>query len=221
MVAVTADVIPYLAMQRPVWRGKMHAWAFFVTIPLAFALIVVATGAAATVGASIYAATLLGLFGTSAAYHRLAQSPRARQVMQRLDHSMIYLLIAGTYVPLCLVALPPEWGIPMLAVVGGLAVLGVVLKMAAFERVPWLSYGLYLVMGWAAIVAGPALYHNLTALQMGLIVAGGVAYTIGFPVLFTRRPDPWPTTFGYHEVWHLFVVVAAALHFAAVANVVA
>ena len=210
------DVIPYLAMPRPVWRGKMHAWAFFISIPLAIALIVVASGAAATVGASIYAATLLGLFGTSAAYHTLAQSPRARQIMQRLDHAMIYLLIAGTYVPLCLVALPPEWGIPILVIVGGLAIFGVVMKMAAFERVPWLSYSLYLVMGWAAIIAGPALYHNLTGPQMGLIVAGGAAYTIGFPVLFTRRPDPWPTTFGYHEVWHSCTVLAALCHFALV-----
>jgi len=215
------DATPYLAMPRPLWRGKMHAWAFFLAIPAVVALVVVASGAAATVGASIYAASLLGLFGTSAAYHRLAQSPKARRVMQRLDHSMIYLLIAGTYVPLCLVALPPEWGIPMLAIVGGLAIIGVVLKLAAFERLPWLEYGLYLVMGWAAIVAGPALYQHLTAPQMALIIAGGVAYTMGCPVLFTRRPDPWPTTFGYHEVWHVFVVVAAALHFAAVANVVA
>jgi len=198
----------------------MHAWAFFIAIPLAIALIVVASGAAATVGASIYAATLLGLFGTSAAYHTLAQSPRARQIMQRLDHSMIYLLIAGTYVPLCLVALPPEWGIPMLAIVGGLAIVGVVMKMAAFERVPWLSYSLYLVMGWAAIIAGPALYHSLTGPQMGLIVAGGAAYTIGFPVLFTRRPDPWPTTFGYHEVWHAMTIAAAACQYTSILLVV-
>ena len=85
----------------------------------------------------------------------------------------------------------------MLAIVGGLAVLGVVLKIGGVRAsAQWVSYSLYLVMGWAAIIAAPALYHNLTGLQMGLIVAGGVAYTIGFPVLFMRRPDPWPTTFG-------------------------
>ncbi|MGB0113552.1 MAG: hemolysin III family protein [Ilumatobacteraceae bacterium] len=217
MTAVT----PYLAMTRPAWRGMMHAWAFFLAIPAGIALVVVANGAAATVGAAIYAVTLLALFGTSAAYHRLAQSQRARQIMQRLDHSMIYLLIAGTYVPLCLVALPPAWGIPMLAIVGTLALIGVVLKLTAFDRMQKLSYALYPIMGWAAIIAAPALYRSLTAPQMALIVAGGLAYTIGFPVLLTRRPDPWPTTFGYHEVWHLFVVVAAALHFAAVSNVVA
>jgi hemolysin III len=141
--------------------------------------------------------------------------------MQRLDHSMIYLLIAGTYVPLCLVALPPAWGIPMLAMVGTLAAIGMVLKLAFFHGARYVSYALYLVMGWVAILAGPALVDHLTGAQLGLIVAGGLAYTIGFPVLVTRRPNPWPSTFGYHEVWHLLTVVAAALHFAAVADVLA
>jgi hemolysin III len=134
---------------------------------------------------------------------------------------MIYLLIAGTYVPLCLVALPPSWGIPMLAVVGSLAVLGMVLKLAFFHGARHVSYALYIVMGWVAIIATPALIDSLTGVQLGLIVAGGIAYTVGFPVLLTRRPNPWPNTFGYHEVWHLLTVVAAALHFAAVANVLA
>jgi hemolysin III len=199
----------------------MHAWAFFVTIPAGLFLILAADGAAATTGAAIYVATLLALFGTSASYHCLANSPRARVVMQRLDHAAIYLLIAGTYVPLCLVALPRSWGIPMLVAVGALAVLGMVLKLAWFHGARYVSYALYLVMGWVAIVATPVLVSSLTGLQLALIVAGGVAYTVGFPVLVRRRPDPWPTTFGYHEVWHLLVVVAAGLHFAAVTDVVA
>ena len=212
---------PSLDMSRPVWRGKMHSWAFFASIPAGLALILIASGAAAIVGAAIYSATLLLLFGTSAAYHRLAQSERARTVMQRLDHSMIYLLIAGTYVPLCLVALPPAWGIPMLAIIGTLAAVGMVLKLAFFHGARYVSYSLYLVMGWVAVIATPALIGSLTALQLGLIAAGGLAYTVGFPVLVVRRPNPWPTTFGYHEVWHLLTVVAAALHFAAVADVLA
>ncbi len=218
---MSVAAVPYLAMPRPVWRGKIHTWAFFAAIPAGIVLIVIANGAAAIVGASIYAATLLLLFGTSASYHRLAQSERARTIMQRLDHSMIYLLIAGTYVPICLVALPREWGIPMLAIVGTLAAVGMVLKLAFFHGARYVSYSLYLVMGWVAIVATPVLVDSLTGLQFGLIVAGGLAYTIGFPVLVTRRPDPWPATFGYHEVWHLLTVVAAALHFAAVANMLA
>jgi hemolysin III len=208
-------------MDRPLWRGWMHAGAFIAAIPAGVVLIVVASGVTATVAAAVYAVTLLLLFGTSASYHRLAQSVRAREVMQRLDHSMIYLLIAGTYVPICLVALPLEWGIPMLAVVGTLAVVGMVLKLGFFHGARIVSYSLYLVMGWVAIIAAPALIANLTGLQLGLMIAGGLAYTVGFPVLVRRRPDPWPKTFGYHEVWHLLVVVAAVLHFAAITNVVA
>lgn len=208
-------------MARPVWRGKMHSWAFFASIPAGIALIVIASGAAATVGAAVYSTSLLLLFGTSAAYHRLAHSERARSIMQRLDHSMIYLLIAGTYVPLCLVAMPRAWGITMMAIVGSLAAIGVVLKLAFFHGARYVSYSLYIVMGWVALIAVPVLIDSLTSVQFGLIVAGGIAYTVGFPVLVTRRPNPWPATFGYHEVWHLLTVVAAGLHFAAVANVLA
>ncbi len=199
----------------------MHAWAFFATIPAGVFLIAAADGGAAMTGAAIYVATLLALFGTSASYHCLARGARARAVMQRLDHAAIYLLIAGTYVPLCLVALPPSWGVPMLVTVGALAVLGMVLKLVWFHGARYVSYALYFVMGWVAVVATPVLIDSLTGLQFALIVAGGVAYTVGFPVLVRRRPDPWPTTFGYHEVWHLLVVVAAGLHFAAVTDVVA
>ena len=219
--ADTAVATPYLLETRPVWRGRMHAWAFFVAIPASIALVWSADGAAGKVGASIYGATLILLFGTSAAYHRLAHTERARRIMQRLDHSMIYLLIAGTYVPLCLVVLPPAWGIPVLAVVGVFAAVGMTLKLTAFERGQWLAYALYPIMGWVALVAAPALLRHLSLTQLGLIVAGGVAYTVGMPVLLRRRPDPWPSTFGYHEVWHLFTVIAATLHFVAVTDVVA
>ena len=221
VAVVTTVTTPYLALARPQWRGRLHTWAFFAALPAGILLIVSASGAAGVVGASIYAATLLLLFGTSASYHRLAQSERARTIMQRLDHSMIYLLIAGTYVPLCLVALPAAWGVPMLVIVGALAAVGVALKLLFFHSARYVSYSLYIVMGWVAIAATPVLIQNLTGLQFGLIVAGGVAYTVGFPVLVTRRPDPWPMTFGYHEVWHLLTVVAASLHFAAVAGVLA
>ena len=218
---VTAASVFLARTERPSFRGMLHAGAFFAAIPAGIVLIAIADGTAARVAAAIYAVTLLLLFGTSASYHRLAHSVRAREVMQRLDHSMIYLLIAGTYVPICLVALPPAWGIPMLGIVGTLAVIGMVLKLGFFHGARIVSYSLYLVMGWVAVIAGPALVANLTGLQLGLMIAGGLAYTIGFPVLVRRRPDPWPKTFGYHEVWHLLVVVAAVLHFAAVTDVVA
>jgi hemolysin III len=215
---MATDVLP---LERPSWRGVLHSWAFFVIIPAGVMLVAIADGAAATAASAVYVASLLLLFGTSASYHRLARSPRARAVMQRLDHSMIYVLIAGTYVPLCIVALPRSWGIPLLCVVGVGALVGMVLKLAAFGRFRWLSYALYPALGWVSVAAAPVLVVHLSALEITLVGAGGVAYTVGIPVLARRRPDPWPRTFGYHEVWHSFTVVAAGLHFAAVAAVVA
>jgi len=197
-----------------------HTWAFWLALPAGVLLILFADRAATRAAAAIYAATLLLVFGTSAAYHRLAKTYRQRQIMQRLDHSMIYLLITGSYVPICLVALPRSWGIPMMAVVGAMGLTGVVLKAVAFRRFQWVSYALYPTMGWVAVVASPVLVSHTSALQLGLIVGGGLAYTVGFPVLLLRRPDPWPSVFGYHEIWHACTVIAAGLHFGAVALVV-
>jgi hemolysin III len=195
--------------------------AFGVSLPAGILLLLAADSVSGRVASAIYGATLLLLFGTSALYHRWHREDRVRVWLQRLDHSMIYLLIAGTYVPLCLVALPPQWGIPLLAVIGAIALTGVLWKLVAFHRAKWFSSSLYLVMGWAAIAATPALVQHLTTAQLLLVLAGGVAYTVGFPVLILNRPNPWPRSFGYHEVWHSFTVVAAGCHFAAVTAVVA
>ncbi len=205
-----------LTAERPTWRGRMHAIAFFAAIPGGLALIVRATGATAITATTIYACSLLALFGTSAAYHRLAQSPRARQVMRRCDHAMIFVLIGGTYTPICLLALPPSWGIPVLAVTGAACVFGVVLKLTAFDRMHRVGYALYPMIGWAIVVAMPVMASRLTSLELALIVAGGALYTLGLPVLAMRRPDPWPRSFGYHEVWHACTVAASCCHFAAV-----
>lgn len=212
-----ADV---LTAERPLWRGRLHTWAFFAALPAGGLLIWSAEGTTASLAVSVYVVTLLVAFGTSASYHRLATSLRARRVMQRLDHAAIYLLITGTYVPMCLVALPRGWGVPLLVAVAVGAVVGVTLKLTGMRRLPWLGYALYPMLGWAAVFAAPALIEHLTAVQLGLIVAGGVAYTVGIPVLVARRPDPWPKVFGYHEIWHGFTVLAAVLHFGAVAALV-
>jgi len=152
-------------------------------------------------------------FGTSAGYHRLAHSERAQRVMQRMDHSTIFVLIAGSYTPVCLLGLPPAWGIPLLCVVWVGATLGILLKQFAFERLKMLEYALYPMLGWAAVVATPALLKGLTTVELSLLVAGGVLYTVGIPVLVFEKPDPWPRTFGYHEIWHAFTVAAGACHF--------
>ncbi len=209
--------VDVLMAERPAWRGVLHSWTFFAAIPAGVLLVVFADRPAARAAAGVYFATLLLVFGTSAAYHRLARSYRQRMVMQRLDHSMIYFLITGTYVPICLVGLPPAWGIPLLCTVGGLGLLGVTIKLAGWQRMNGVSYALYPVMGWAAVAAAPALASHLSGAQLALVLGGGVAYTVGFPILLLRRPDPWPSVFGYHEVWHTLTVIAALCHFGAVA----
>lgn len=199
----------------------MHAAAFFVAIPAGIALVTVAEQTVARTASAIYAVSLLVMLGMSAAYHRLARSPSARRWMQRLDHAGIYVLIAGTYVPMTVVAMPLAWGVPVLSVIAGAALVGIVVKLSGFQRLQRLAYILYPAMGWAVVIALPVLFDSLTGVQFALVVAGGLIYTLGIPVLVWRRPDPWPRVFGYHEIWHLFVLVAAALHFAAVASVVA
>jgi hemolysin III len=191
----------------------MHTVAFFAAIPAGILLIVGAKSATATVGAAIYMAGLLLGFGTSAAYHRLAKSARTQEIMQRLDHSMIFVLIAGTYTPICLLAMPTAWGIPILCVAWSGAVLGIVLKQFAFDRLKILEYSLYPILGWIVVIAMPVLWNRLTTTELVLLMAGGLLYTVGIPVLVKERPDPWPRTFGYHEIWHTFTIAAGLCHF--------
>jgi hemolysin III len=204
----------------PVWRGWIHAVAFALAIPIGVALILLAGPAKARTAAAIYAATLVIGFGTSAAYHRLARSPGWRRWMQRADHSTIYLLIAGTYTPVCLLVLPPAWGLPVLAVVWTGAIAGVVLKLVAFDRTTILGWSLYIALGWTAIAAAPVMVRHLTGLELCLIIAGGVLYTGGSIVLATNRPNPSPRVFGYHEVWHACTVLAGMCHLASIGLVV-
>ena len=201
------------ADERPLWRGWMHVVAFVLAIPGGTLLIIAANGAAATVGASIYTAGLLLGFGTSAGYHRLAVRPRTQAIMQRMDHSMIFVLIAGSYTPICLLGLPTSWGIPLLCIVWAGALTGVLIKQFAFEKMKVLEYALYPILGWIVVVALPVMFRTMTPLELSLLFAGGLLYTIGIPVLVRERPDPWPRVFGYHEIWHAFTVAAGACHF--------
>jgi hemolysin III len=207
-------------LARPSWRGRLHAWAAGLSLPAGIQLIARAERTAARVAAIVYVCSLVLVFATSAAYHRLACTDRSRAVMRRLDHAMIFVLIAGTYAPICVVALPTVWGVPMLCAVSTVAAIGVALKLVAFDRLRWLGYALYPILGWAALLTAPVMADALTGAEMALVVAGGLAYSLGFPVLLLHRPNPWPSTFGYHEIWHVCTVVAAGCHFAAIAGVV-
>ena len=219
MVADAARALtPGEALPVPHWRGRLHTWAFTVALPLGVVLVLFAGHRAARFAVAVYMGSLTAGFGVSAAYHRLSCSPVARRRLRRLDHSLIFVVIAGTYTPVCVLALPERWGIPLLVVVWAGAVTGIILKNV---RGTDTANALYLLLGWAAVMAIPAIIEHLPVASLVLMVSGGVAYTIGAVVLFRRRPDPSPRIFGYHEVWHACTVAASACHFTMVCVLVA
>jgi hemolysin III len=203
---------------KPRLRGVSHQWAFFVSLVTGLALVLSAPGGKATLAAGIYAASVAALFGTSALYHRITwASDAARRWMRRLDHSMIFLLIAGTYTPFALLSLSGGLATAILVAVWAGAGAGIVLKLAWIDAPKWLVAVIYVALGWVVVAAFPQLYDALGVTAVAMVAAGGVLYTAGAVIYATRRPDPVPTVFGYHEVFHALVIVAAALQYAVVA----
>lgn len=205
---------------KPRWRGRIHQVAFFVSLPAGIVLVILAEGLAARIAASIYALSLVAVFGASAAYHRGEWTPTALRRMKRLDHSMIFVLIAGSYTPIALLILHGPWSIVVLSVVWAGAVAGITLKLIKIDGFSVLTAALYMAMGWFALVAFPQLLHEMPSPALVLIIVGGLLYTVGAIIFAIRRPNPSPAVFGYHEIWHAFMVAAAACHFAMVAIVV-
>jgi hemolysin III len=180
-------------------------------------LILLADSPRGYVSAAIFATSLILLYTTSATYHLAPWPARARRIVMRFDHSMIFILIAGTYTPFCLIVVGDAWGIPMLSVVWTLAGLGGLLKTFWPDSPRWLGVALYLALGWIGIIAAWPLVTNLDPAGVALLAAGGLLYTIGSIVYARRWPDPFPRIFGYHEVFHAFVVAGSALHFGVIA----
>jgi len=203
-----------IAPPKPRFRGRIHQVAFFVSLPAGVVLILLANGPAAIAVAGVYAVSLAAVFGSSAVYHRGQWNERARRWLKRLDHSMIYVLIAASYTPVAALVLGGPWEVVLLSVIWAGAVVGVTLKMARPDGLSVVSAVLYIVLGWLAIVALPQLAREMTVAELVLLLAGGMLYTAGAIVFATRRPDPSPSIFGYHEVWHSFMVAAAACHYA-------
>lgn len=202
--------------QKPRWRGRLHQIAFIASIPQGLALVAAAADWASRVSAMVYALTLSGLYGVSASYHRLGWTPRALVRMQKLDHSMIYLLIAGTYTPISLLVLEPSWAVATLAVIWAGAIFGVGLRLLGADRMRKLGAALYIILGWMAVLAAPQFVGALPWPVLTLVMVGGVLYTLGAIVLLRRKPDPSPLVFGYHEIWHVMVVAASLCHYAAI-----
>jgi len=205
----------------PLLRGWLHLVSFPVMSVMGAVLVIVVDlpfGSRTTL--AVYAVGTATMFGVSALYHRVRWRPPAKRLMQRFDHSAIFLAIAGGYTPVALLCLD---GWARTIVIGGVwvgAVLGIVLHW--LPRVPTFWHGAsYIIVSWAAIVTVPALWRGLGGLGFGLILAGGVCYTLGAIALATKRPNPWPRVFGFHEVFHAFTVVASGLQYAAIAGVVA
>ncbi len=200
-------------LPRPRWRGHVHTWAFVLALPAALVLLYVSNSTIERLGAAVYGLSLAAVFGVSAAYHRLAESERAQSIMRRADHATVFVKIAGTYTPVCLLALPRNWGIPLLVAVWTIAAVGVAVKVFAPRKyLSWAS-ALYLAMGWVAVAGLPVIARNLSATAFTLLVVGGLVYTAGAILFWLHRPDPFPSIFGYHEVWHVLTVIASAAHF--------
>jgi hemolysin III len=202
---------------RPRLRGIFHQYAFFVSIGFGALLISGASGASERASAIVFAAALAAMFGVSALYHRRTWQPRARRWMRRLDHTAIYLLIAGTYTPFVLLALSGTWRWTLLPIVWGGALVAIVFKLAWIDAPKWLDAAIGMSLGWIGIVALPPLWAHSGPIGVGLLALGGVLYTVGAVIYAARRPDPAPAVFGYHELFHLFVIAAAACQYAAVA----
>ena len=201
-------------------RGVIHFWSFIVSVATGATLIAVAASTvSATAGwaTAVYGATVLGLFGVSALYHlRWWVSLTVRAWMKRLDHSMIFLFIAGTYTPFSLLAMPQPTGYIVLSIVWGGAVLGVTLKLLWPHAPRWLGTPIYIALGWVAIFVLPDLLHHAGVAALVLILVGGAFYTLGAVFYATRWPNPWPKVFGHHEFFHAATVLAAASHYIAI-----
>jgi hemolysin III len=202
---------------KPRLRGVSHQYAFYVALAAAAALVVVARGGEARVAALVYGLSLAAMFGASALYHRIDWSPGPRAWLRRLDHSMIFVLVAGTYTPFALLVVEPALGWTVLGVAWAGALAGVVISLVWIDAPRWLSAVLYFALGWVSIVMMPQLWERAGALAVLLLATGGLLYTFGAVVYARRRPDPAPSIFGYHEVFHALVIAAAAAHFAAIA----
>ena len=206
---------------KPRMRGVVHEYAFFVALVAGAGLLVLAPSPKARLASAIYVLGLAGLLGTSALYHRVTwRRPNVRRWLRRLDHSMIFLLIAGTYTPFALLVLSQPLGTVVLVLIWAGAAGGIVLSLLWPDAPRTVSAAIYISLGWVAIIATPQMFDRLGALGIAMIGLGGLFYTVGAIVYARQRPDPVPTVFGYHEIFHVLVVAAAALHFAVIAFLV-
>ena len=217
-VPLLEESIEYAALDpKPTWRGLIHAATFPIAIVLGVVLIVVADGPAAKWSSGVFVLSSLLLFGISATYHRFTWSDRTRVLLKRFDHANIFLLIAGTYTPLSIMALPPEKGYLLLVLVWSGALLGIGFRVFWINAPRWAYVPLYVMLGWAAVLYIVDLF-TANAAMMVLVIVGGLAYTAGAIVYDDehKKPNPVPGVFGFHEIFHTLTVVAFLCHWTGV-----
>ena len=220
-MATLAPPVHVKDLIKPRLRGVIHQWSAIVAFLSVMVLLALPQADHVRFGSAVYGITIVGLFGVSATYHRINwATTRARALMKRADHSMIFVFIAGTYTPLCLAALHGTEEVALLIIVWAGA-LGGVVTSTAFPHAPrWVTVPLYIALGWVAIFAMPSILHSAGVAAVVLLILGGIFYSVGAVCYATRRPNPWPGTFGYHEVFHTFTAVAAVCHYISVSLVV-
>jgi hemolysin III len=204
---------------KPLLRGWLHTYAFFAALAagaVLCGLAVTRPGTAPLVSCLIYTVSVCGMFGVSALYHRRVWSQRGFALMRRLDHSMIFVFIAGTYTPFSALLLPSDRATVILAVVWGGALAGVAMKLAWPHAPRWASAPLYVALGWVAVFVLPDLLHRGGVALLVLLLVGGVAYTVGAVCYALRWPKGWPRYFGHHEFFHACTLLAALAHHVAI-----
>ena len=216
----TARRVPAYTLPKPRYRGTSHFYALFVAVVAAFALVVTAPAGLATFGAAVYATCMVAMFGASALYHRGDWSHSTAKKLLQLDHTAIFLMIAGTYTPIALLAMDGTARVVTLAAVWVVAAAGIVFEWLPIPAPRGYVTTVYMFLGWIGAFSFVSLYDATGWGGVVLVAGGGLLYMIGAIVHAARKPDPWPETFGYHEIFHVFVILAALMQYCAIAFLV-
>ena len=194
--------------------GLTHLGAAILSLFGLIALIITTWGdTSKLVSVIVYGVTLITMFSASATYHMTISSPKVIEILRKIDHAAIYLLIAGTYTPFCVNAFSGFWQWGLLSIIWGLAFVGVGIKIFIVRVPRWVNAGVYLIMGWLIVAAAGEMANTLSAKVITWLIIGGVVYTLGAVIYITKKMDFIPSVFGFHEVWHIFVILAAAAHY--------
>lgn len=213
----TSAAVP--ARAKPKLRGVSHQIAFFIALGAGATVVALAEGPNDRLAAGIHTLCLATMFGVSALYHRPTWTPAARQRMRRLDHAAIFLLIAGTYTPFCLLGVGGESAGTLLVAVWSTALIGM-FKAVLWPHSPkWITAATYIAVGWVGLFFVDEIFGSVGPAGTILMWAGAAFYSLGALVYALRRPDPVPTVFGYHEIFHALVIVASVCFFSAIGTV--